>query len=80
MLIVGKNPTGNEATKPPKTKAHNEGEKLVLRRLPPGMTQTECMAILGTEWELGKGRVDWVSWKPGKTSTEWVAWISLLDI
>ncbi|KAH7320970.1 Smg-4/UPF3 family-domain-containing protein [Stachybotrys elegans] len=67
---ASRNPTGNEAAKPPKAKAHNEGEKLVLRRLPPGMTQTECITILGPEWELGKGKVDWVSWKPGKTSND----------
>jgi hypothetical protein len=60
-----------DAPKPAKTKAHNEGEKLVIRRLPPGMTQEEFVSILGNAWELGKGRVDWFSFAPGKISTEY---------
>lgn len=60
-----------DAPKPAKTKAHNEGEKLVIRRLPPGMTQDEFVSILGNAWELGKGRVDWFSFAPGKISTEY---------
>ncbi|KAJ4173246.1 hypothetical protein NW754_012253 [Fusarium falciforme] len=59
-----------DAPKPAKTKAHNEGEKLVIRRLPPGMTQEEFVSILGNAWELGKGRVDWFSFAPGKISTD----------
>ncbi|RSL82823.1 hypothetical protein CEP52_016872 [Fusarium oligoseptatum] len=59
-----------DAPKPAKTKAHNEGEKLVIRRLPPGMTQDEFVSILGSAWELGKGRVDWFSFAPGKISTD----------
>ncbi|KAM0430489.1 hypothetical protein ACHAPT_005836 [Fusarium lateritium] len=59
-----------DAPKPTKTKAHNEGEKLVIRRLPPGMTQAEFVSILGNVWELGKGRIDWFSFAPGKISTD----------
>ncbi|WZH39426.1 Smg-4/UPF3 family-domain-containing protein [Fusarium acuminatum] len=59
-----------ETPKPTKTKAHNEGEKLVIRRLPPGMTQAEFLSILGSEWELGKGRVDWFCFAGGKISTD----------
>ncbi|KAF4448293.1 hypothetical protein F53441_8268 [Fusarium austroafricanum] len=65
-----KHATEGETPKPTKTKAHNEGEKLVIRRLPPGMTQTEFASILGSEWELGKGRVDWSSFAEGKISTD----------
>ncbi|KAL9575633.1 hypothetical protein ACKAV7_000431 [Fusarium commune] len=60
----------SETPKPTKTKAHNEGEKLVIRRLPPGMTQAEFVSILGNEWELGKGKVDWLSFAGGKISTD----------
>ncbi|TXC04106.1 hypothetical protein FocTR4_00001804 [Fusarium oxysporum f. sp. cubense] len=60
----------SETPKPTKTKAHNEGEKLVIRRLPPGMTQAEFVSILGSEWELGKGKVDWFSFAGGKISTD----------
>ncbi|KAH7179676.1 Smg-4/UPF3 family-domain-containing protein [Fusarium flagelliforme] len=59
-----------ETPKPTKTKAHNEGEKLVIRRLPPGMTEAEFVSILGSEWELGKGKVDWFEFAQGKISTD----------
>ncbi|RBR17327.1 uncharacterized protein FIESC28_06484 [Fusarium coffeatum] len=59
-----------ETPKPTKTKAHNEGEKLVIRRLPPGMTEAEFVSILGNEWELGKGKVDWFEFAQGKISTD----------
>ncbi|KAF7543318.1 hypothetical protein G7Z17_g10840 [Cylindrodendrum hubeiense] len=65
-----KNATEGDAPKPAKTKPHNEGEKLVIRRLPPGMTQTEFASILGNEWDVGKGRVDWFSYAPGKISND----------
>jgi hypothetical protein len=62
-----------ETPKPTKTKAHNEGEKLTIRRLPPGMTEVEFTSILGSEWEAGKGKVDWFCFAEGKISTEYVA-------
>ncbi|KAF5012521.1 hypothetical protein FDECE_1420 [Fusarium decemcellulare] len=65
-----KNTTEGDAPKPAKTKAHNEGEKLVIRRLPPGMTEPEFVSILGSDWDLGKGKVDWFSFAPGKISTD----------
>ncbi|KAF5022367.1 hypothetical protein F66182_5568 [Fusarium sp. NRRL 66182] len=67
---ASKNANEGEPPKPAKTKSHNEGEKLVIRRLPPGMTQAEFVSILGSEWELGKGRVDWFSFAGGKISTD----------
>ncbi|KPM35367.1 hypothetical protein AK830_g11201 [Neonectria ditissima] len=66
-----KNATEGDTTpKPAKTKPHSEGEKLVIRRLPPGMTQTEFASILGNEWDVGKGKVDWFSYAPGKISND----------
>ncbi|KAM0199920.1 hypothetical protein ACHAPI_003020 [Fusarium lateritium] len=67
---ANKHANESETPKPTKTKAHNEGEKLVIRRLPPGMTQAEFLSILGSEWDLGKGRVDWFSFAGGKISTD----------
>ncbi|KAH7153180.1 Smg-4/UPF3 family-domain-containing protein [Dactylonectria macrodidyma] len=67
---MAKNATENDAPKPAKTKSHNEGEKLVIRRLPPGMTQNEFVSILGSEWDVGKGKVDWFSYAPGKISND----------
>ncbi|CAH0031973.1 unnamed protein product [Clonostachys rhizophaga] len=60
----------SEAPKPSKPKAQNEGEKLVIRRLPPAMTQDEFVTILGPDWELNKGKVDWLSYAPGKVSKD----------
>ncbi|KAF5628416.1 hypothetical protein F52700_8150 [Fusarium sp. NRRL 52700] len=67
---ANKHANESETPKPTKTKAHNEGEKLVIRRLPPGMTEAEFVSILGSEWELGKGKVDWFSFAGGKISTD----------
>ncbi|UZP34001.1 hypothetical protein NXS19_001817 [Fusarium pseudograminearum] len=60
----------SETPKPTRTKAHNEGEKLTIRRLPPGMTEAEFASILGSEWEVGKGKVDWFCFAEGKISTD----------
>ncbi|KAJ6782190.1 hypothetical protein PWT90_03695 [Aphanocladium album] len=59
-----------EAPRPPRQRQQNDGGKLVLRRLPPGMTEVECLNILGETWALGKGKVDWFSFIPGKISTD----------
>lgn len=45
--------------------------KLVIRRLPPGLTETEFETLLGGEWKVGSGRVDWAIYKPGKVSKEY---------
>ncbi|KAL8953717.1 MAG: hypothetical protein Q9183_007315 [Haloplaca sp. 2 TL-2023] len=44
--------------------------KLVIRRLPPGLTEEELKDILGEEWQVGNGRVDWANFKPGKVSRD----------
>ncbi|KAF7136878.1 hypothetical protein CNMCM5793_006493 [Aspergillus hiratsukae] len=44
--------------------------KLLVRRLPPGLTQTEFENALGSEWMAGAGRVDWYQYKPGKVSKD----------
>lgn len=62
----------SETAKPARTKPQNEGEKLVVRRLPPAMTEAEFISILGPEWELSKGKVDWFSYAAGKISKECV--------
>ncbi|KAF7560425.1 hypothetical protein G7046_g3712 [Stylonectria norvegica] len=65
-----KNSNENEASKPTKTRTQNEGEKLVVRRLPPGMTKSEFTSIIGPDWALEKGKVDWFSYAPGKVSND----------
>ncbi|KAL8693594.1 MAG: hypothetical protein Q9224_003724 [Gallowayella concinna] len=44
--------------------------KIVIRRLPPGLSQEEFEASLGDDWKAGKGRVDWAAYKPGKVSKD----------
>ncbi|KAF2202159.1 hypothetical protein GQ43DRAFT_369753 [Delitschia confertaspora ATCC 74209] len=44
--------------------------KLVLRRLPPGLTKAEFDSALGEEWKLGGGKVDWMVFKKGKLSKD----------
>ncbi|KAJ5431602.1 Regulator of nonsense-mediated decay UPF3 [Penicillium cf. griseofulvum] len=44
--------------------------KLLIRRLPPGLTQTELESALGDQWKTGAGNVDWLQYKPGKVSKD----------
>lgn len=44
--------------------------KLLIRRLPPGLTQAELESALGEDWKAGAGKVDWLQYKPGKVSKE----------
>ncbi|KAL8936273.1 MAG: hypothetical protein Q9216_005018 [Gyalolechia sp. 2 TL-2023] len=44
--------------------------KILIRRLPPGLTEEEFQTALGDEWKVGSGRVDWASYKPGKVSKD----------
>ncbi|KAL7799792.1 Smg-4/UPF3 family domain-containing protein [Trichoderma ceciliae] len=64
--------TANDAdtAKAPKTRTPHQGEKVIIRRLPPGMTQAEFVSVLGSEWAMGNGKVDWFSYAPGKVSNE----------
>ncbi|KAG6103297.1 hypothetical protein E4U14_006331 [Claviceps sp. LM454 group G7] len=64
------NEGGAAQEKSSRLKAQNEGEKLVIRRLPPGMTEQELVTILGPDWEVNRGKVDWSSYVPGKVSTD----------
>lgn len=45
--------------------------KVIIRRLPPGLTETEFTSILGDDWKLGNTRVDWFLYKAGKDSKEY---------
>lgn len=44
--------------------------RLVIRRLPPGLTEGEFWAALGDVWKVGAGKVDWAAFKDGKISKE----------
>ncbi|KAI1624440.1 Smg-4/UPF3 family-domain-containing protein [Exophiala viscosa] len=44
--------------------------RLVVRRLPPGLTETEFWTVLGDDWKVGAGRVDWAAFRDGKISRD----------
>lgn len=46
--------------------------KLIVRRLPPGLTQSEFDTAMGDEWKSGAGKVDYYLYKEGKVSKECV--------
>ena len=65
----------NAQTETPKTgraKAPLTGKKVVIRRLPPGMTAEEAWNVLGEEWKNGHGKVDWSQFQTGSISHELV--------
>lgn len=68
-----------EAQKTSRAKAPLQGEKVVIRRLPPGLTESEFLTILGDEWKLGAGKVGWFSYWPGKVSQQSVLILPFLD-
>ena len=47
--------------------------KIIVRRLPPGLTQTEFGEALGDEWKVNGGKVDWAVYKEGKISKEYAS-------
>ena len=69
---VTKKPT---STGPPSKSAGRAGApklRLIVRRLPPGLTETEFWTAIGEEWKIGAGKVDWGAYKEGKVSREYV--------
>ncbi|KLU89395.1 hypothetical protein MAPG_08366 [Magnaporthiopsis poae ATCC 64411] len=53
-----------------KGKTPVEGQKVVLRRLPPGITEQETVAFLSDEWKPGGAKVGWFSFQAGKISKD----------
>jgi regulator of nonsense transcripts 3 len=68
ITVLQKNPP---ASTPRGPKAQAPRLKLICRRLPPGLTKAEFETILGEEWKVGGGKVDWFSYKKGKISKEY---------
>ncbi|KAB5582524.1 Smg-4/UPF3 family-domain-containing protein [Coniochaeta sp. 2T2.1] len=58
------------SSKTSKAKAPAEGEKVVIRRLPPGLTEEEFHTILGDTWKSGNGKVGWFDYVKGKISND----------
>ncbi|RVX66847.1 hypothetical protein B0A52_09577 [Exophiala mesophila] len=64
-----KTPTPAAAAKP---SSRNPAPKsrLIIRRLPPGLTETEFWNCLGQAWKVGAGKIDWAAFKEGKISND----------
>ena len=45
--------------------------KLVVRKLPPGLTQPEYEDMMGEDWKVDGGKVDWLVYQAGKVSKEY---------
>lgn len=71
VLAVTASQTAGNTPRPVAPKSPGLKLKVIIRRLPPGLTEAEFVAIIGDDWKLGKGRVDWFLYKPGKDSKEY---------
>jgi regulator of nonsense transcripts 3 len=69
VTVLQKNAPPASAPRGPK--AASPRLKLVCRRLPPGLTKAEFEKILGEDWKVGAGKIDWMSYDKGKISTEY---------
>ncbi|KAJ5584808.1 uncharacterized protein N7459_004608 [Penicillium hispanicum] len=73
VLQISAAATQKPGSTTPAKKAHKPPAprlKLLIRRLPPGLMQTELEGALGDEWKVGAGKVDWLQYKPGKVSKD----------
>ncbi|KAI9744862.1 MAG: regulator of nonsense transcription [Claussenomyces sp. TS43310] len=70
VLPISAAQTASGATKPSTNKSSGPKLKIVVRRLAPGLTEAEFTKILGEEWNLGQGKVDWFIYKPGRDSKD----------
>ncbi|KAI9645158.1 hypothetical protein NHQ30_005892 [Ciborinia camelliae] len=70
VLSVTSTQTSGNASKQTASKPASSKTKLIVRRLAPGLTEAEFSSILGDEWKLGQGKVDWFQYKLGKDSKD----------
>ena len=70
IALASKSATSNGTPAGSTSKTPTPRLKVVLRRLPPGLTPAEFEAALGEEWKVGAGKVDYCCFKPGKISKE----------
>jgi regulator of nonsense transcripts 3 len=76
ILLVTASQTAGNASKASANKLAGPRLKVVIRRLAPSLTEVEFIKLLGDDWKLGQGRVNWFSYKLGKDSKEYVFSIS----
>lgn len=72
VLSVSTTQTSGTTSKQTASKPASSKLKLIVRRLAPGLTEAEFLSILGDEWKVGQGKVDWFEYKLGKDSKEYV--------
>ncbi|RDW66044.1 hypothetical protein BP6252_09679 [Coleophoma cylindrospora] len=70
LLPIGVSQTSSSTPKTSTMKPPSPKLKVIVRRLAPGLTEAEFTTILGEEWKLGGGKVDWFLYKPGKDSKD----------
>jgi regulator of nonsense transcripts 3 len=80
LLPVTASQTSGNATRPVAAKPPAPKLKVIVRRLAPCLTEAEFTSILGDEWKLGQGKVDWFLYKPGKESKEYALSIMCHEI
>ncbi|EQB57996.1 hypothetical protein CGLO_01815 [Colletotrichum gloeosporioides Cg-14] len=70
VLPVTGQQTAADTPKSNKSRAAVEGHKVVIRRLPPGLTEQELWNKLGDVWKAGQGLVSWHNFEAGKISQD----------
>ena len=75
VLAVPASQMAGNTVKPSPTKSADK-LKVVVRRLAPALTEEEFTTILGDEWKVGQGKVDWFSYGPGKDSKKYLCSLS----
>jgi regulator of nonsense transcripts 3 len=70
VLLKKKDGAGSNTTSTRGPRKPAERLKVIIRRLPPGLTAQEFNAALGDEWKVGAGKVNWADYKPGKISVD----------
>lgn len=78
-VLQKQSPPSNAPRGPARSKPALPRTKVVVRRLPPGLTEEEFQITLGDEWKVGGGTVDWFQYKPGKISKEYAEQPFLLE-
>jgi regulator of nonsense transcripts 3 len=70
ILQKGTSSNANAAQSSKPKKDEGPRLKVVIRRLPPGLTENEYQSCVGSEWVLGQGKVDHYVWRSGKVSAD----------
>jgi regulator of nonsense transcripts 3 len=70
LAVTASQTTGN-GPRPVAAKPSSPKLKVIVRRLAPGLTEAEFTSIIGEDWKLGQGKVDWFLYKQGKDSKEY---------